>query len=117
MARPALLLWHGGKVMTVAEISRALGVTPSAVYARRRGDTVPTNAELSAERTAYLKDRHPNATYFEFEGKRMSLLAWSRHLGINYSTMRWSLHHGKTFEQIVGRRARSGAVSGATLCG
>jgi hypothetical protein len=89
-----------GVATTVTQARQVSGVGRNLYHSRLDGGWSPARAASTPPGRMARADAKTQEAY-EFRGKRMSLFAWARVLGINYRTLLGRMNRGLTFVQAV----------------
>jgi hypothetical protein len=98
--KPSPPILIDGVRTTISEAMRAAGVGISLYHSRRRLGW--TNARACSTPPGH--SGRPDAkteAFYEHEGKRMSLWAWSKELGFKYRTVLQRVNRGLTFDEAI----------------
>ena len=93
-----------GEFLTMQEIADLEGRDYNCIRRRRRGEFIPDNEDIDRWRRWRMTHRSPTAIYVEFDGQRLSLMAWAKEFRVPYPTlMDWWKKEHLTIEQIAAR--------------
>jgi hypothetical protein len=98
--RPSGTITVEGNRVPLVEILRQSGVGLRTYHSRRRIGWSAVRAATTPP-GRFVRPDAKTEPFYEYRGKRMSLWAWSKKLGMNYRTLLQRVNRGLSFEEAI----------------